>query len=114
MLQKKDPLFTTGRSIRCPIFKNGINPYTDKLRYICVRLSECKEIITYGKNWTEVFEGAMVVPGEEKIAGGKSVKSEWLSKLNSIRNKLDKPTFSVSSEEYTYIKKIYAWLVQGS
>lgn len=76
----------------------------------CITLAECKEIILNGKNWSEIFETVFVRPEEEKIAGGRLAKTQWLIKLNSISNKLLKATYSVSTEEYGFIKSIYDWL----
>lgn len=77
----------------------------------CVTLADCKDILLNGKNWSEIFETIFVRPEEEKIAGGRSAKTQWLTRLNSISNKLLKATtYSVSTEEYGFIKSIYAWL----
>ncbi|OCT16860.1 hypothetical protein A8709_00660 [Paenibacillus pectinilyticus] len=76
----------------------------------CVRLSECKDVILNGKNWSEVFEGIMVRPEDMKIPGGREAKTEWLVRLNTISNKLQKAAYSVSTEEYNLINSIYRWI----
>ena len=76
----------------------------------CVSLLECKDIILNGKNWSSLFESIMVRPEELQINGGREAKTQWLKKLQTISNKLLKATYSVSKEEYNYIKSIYSWL----
>ncbi|WP_135553748.1 DGQHR domain-containing protein [Paenibacillus cymbidii] len=76
----------------------------------CVKFLECKEIILYGKNWSETFESVVVRPEDSKITGGREAKTEWFVKLNTISNKLQKAAYSVSTEEYSFIKSIYNWI----
>lgn len=77
----------------------------------CVTLAECKDILLHGKNWSEIFDPIFVRPEDEKIIGGRIAKTEWLIKLNNILNKLLKSTnYSVSTEDYGFIKSIYDWL----
>ena len=66
--------------------------------------------MTYGKNWSELFEKLLTRPQDSKISGGKENKTEWITKLNSINNKLAKDSYSVSTEEYTFIKEVYEWI----
>lgn len=53
-----------------------------------VTLSECKQIILNGKNWSLFFEDTFVRPEEANITGGKDAKTDWLLRVNSIANKL--------------------------
>lgn len=76
----------------------------------CITLSECKDIVTYGKNWSEIFESILTRSEEIKISGGKDAKTQWISKINTINNKLAKATYSVSMEEYNFIKEIDSWI----
>ena len=76
----------------------------------CVTLADCKSIATTGNHWTEIFEDLLTRPEEKNISGGKSAKTEWLAKMSAISNKLMKPNYSVSKEDYETIKSIYDWL----
>lgn len=76
----------------------------------CVSLSDCKEVIVSGSNWSELFESCMVRPEETKISGGKEAKTKWLVILENIKNKLQKATYSVSTEDYEFISSIYRWI----
>lgn len=76
----------------------------------CVTLSECKDIVTYGKNWSEIFSSLLTRPQELNHPGDKEAKTTWINRLNTISNKLGKATYSVSTEEYTFIKEVYEWL----
>lgn len=76
----------------------------------CVTLAECKEVVTYGKNWSELFESVFTRSQDVKLAGGKEKKTEWITRLNAITNKLAKASYSVPTEEYTFIKEVYDWI----
>ena len=52
----------------------------------------------------------MVRPEETKISGGKEAKTKWLVILENIKNKLQKATYSVSTEDYEFISSIYRWI----
>ena len=76
-----------------------------------VTLSECKAIVLNGKNWSLFFEDAFVRPEEANMVGGKDPKTDWILKINSISNKLSKESYSVSVDEYNYIKSVYDWIM---
>lgn len=80
----------------------------------CVTLAECKDVITNGRNWTDIFEQLFTRPEEEKIPGGKDAKTNWLARLSAIHNKLAKASYSVSTEEYNFIKSVYVWQCNGN
>ncbi|MBP7509056.1 MAG: DGQHR domain-containing protein [Prolixibacteraceae bacterium] len=80
----------------------------------CVTLAECKDVITNGRNWTDIFEPLFTRPEEEKIPGGKDAKTNWLARLSTINNKLAKASYSVSTEEYNFIKSVYVWQCNGN
>ncbi len=76
----------------------------------CVTLADCQKIIVHGKNWSELFCRIFTRPQEIKIVGGKVKKTEWIIRLNIIINKLTKSSYSVSKEDYTFIKDVYEWI----
>lgn len=69
-----------------------------------------REIITYGKNWSEIFDKQYTIKGEEQISGGKDAKTAWLQKLNAIRNKVMHNN-DVTKDEFDYLKDISSWLL---
>lgn len=77
-----------------------------------VTLTECKPIILNGKNWSLFFEDTFVRPEEANLAGGKDPKTDWILRLNTIVNKLAKDSYSVSVDEYSYVKSINEWLME--
>ena len=79
----------------------------------CVKLKECGEIVTAGSHWTELFESILTRPEEEKIAGGKSAKTKWLERIDSLQNKLGNASYSVSTTEFEFIKSIHEWICKG-
>ena len=76
----------------------------------CVTLKECKEIVTIGGHWTELFEDILTRPEEMKLSGGKAAKTEWIEKVEAIQNKLAKPSYSVTTAEFEFIKAVRQWI----
>lgn len=76
-----------------------------------VTLSDLHDIILNGKNWSTFFEDCMVRPEDERISGGKEAKTQWITRLSSIKNKLTKDSYSVPVDEYTQVKNIYDWIM---
>jgi DNA sulfur modification protein DndB len=76
----------------------------------CVTLRECKEIVTVGSHWTELFEDVLTRPEELKLIGGKAAKTEWIEKVEAIQNKLDKPSYSVTTAEFEFIQAVRQWI----
>lgn len=77
----------------------------------CVNLSDCREIVTNGKNWSEIFYNLVTRPEEIKVPGGKEAKTEWINRLYTISNKLLKVNYSVSKAENDFITSVHKWLV---
>ena len=76
----------------------------------CVTLKECKEIVTAGNHWTELFEDKLTRPEEEKISGGKAAKTKWIEQIEALQNKLHNPSYSVSTVDFEFIKSVYSWI----
>lgn len=79
----------------------------------CVTLKECKEIVTVGSHWTELFEVILTRPEETKLSGGKVAKTKWMEQVESIQNKLNMPSYSVSTTEFEFIKAVRSWIKVG-
>lgn len=77
-----------------------------------VSISDCKPIVLNGKNWSLLFEEELVRPEEKKLAGGKDTKTDWILRINAINNKLQKESYSVPVEEYSYVKSIHDWMME--
>lgn len=75
----------------------------------CVTLKECKEIVTVGSHWTELFESILTRPEEEKLSGGKTARTKWIEQIESLQNKLNMPSYSVTTAEFEFIKAVYIW-----
>ncbi len=74
----------------------------------CLHLCDYRKIATHKSNWTELFEKKYSDP--ELKSGNKDKKTEWMEKMNRIRNQNDH-TYSVSEEEFNFIKKIHNWII---
>lgn len=83
---------------------------TDKYTpWDCLTLIDYRRIATYGSNWRDLFEKYYTKPGEEKI-GNKEAKTEWMQKLEKIRNN-NFHSYSVKEEEYNFLLELYEWLI---
>lgn len=75
----------------------------------CLSIVDYRTIALYGDNWSSLFESRYTRPGEEKMRGGKNGKTEWLARLNRIRNQ-NFHEYSVKEDEYAFLKDIRNWL----
>lgn len=75
----------------------------------CISLSDCKEIVTYSHNWSEIFEAIMTRP-EEKSLSTKDQKTEWITTMSKEINKMSKQTYSVPKATFELISEVYNWL----
>lgn len=76
----------------------------------CISLSDCKDIVVYSRNWSEIFESIITRP-EDLILSTKEQKTEWINTISKEHNKLSKSTYSVPKSSFELISNIYAWLV---
>lgn len=76
----------------------------------CITLSDCREIVTYSHNWSEIFESIITRP-EDVGLSNKEQKTEWLSMMNKEINKISKTTYSVPKTTFELISSVYDWLV---
>lgn len=86
---------------------NGAEPVSV---WDCVTMKECKEIVTVGRHWTELFESRLTRPGDEKMPGGKAAKTKWIEQVEVLQNKLNNPSYSISTAEFEFIKEVYSWI----
>jgi DGQHR domain len=73
----------------------------------CFHLIDYRKIAIYKDNWSGLFEKTYAEP---EIKGKKEDRTEWMVKLNTIRNNVDHD-YSVKEEEYKYIKSIHKWII---
>lgn len=76
----------------------------------CLTIINYRQIAIYGSNWSELFEKEYIRPEERKKGGNKNYKTEWMQKLNTIRNQ-NFHTYSVTSNEYEFILSLHKWLI---
>lgn len=73
----------------------------------CISLSDCKDIVVYSRNWSEIFESIITRP-EDLILSTKEQKTEWINTISKEQNKLSKSTYSVPKSSFELISNIYA------
>ena len=75
-----------------------------------VSLADLKQVSISGNHWTSLFEPIITRPEEDKLSGGKEAKTEWLTKIETIERKMQNQNYSVSVQDFEFIKSIHAWL----
>ena len=79
----------------------------------CLYIVNYRDIASYNHaTWTELFERRYTKPGEEKKKGGWKARTDWMVKLNTIRNE-NFHTYSVKEEEYEFLRELTEWLIEG-
>ena len=75
--------------------------------WICLFLIDLRAIVLQTPNWSKLFQNKYSYPG---VKGNKEEKTEWLGKLNYLRNQNDY-VYSVTEEEYDFLERVHAWLL---
>jgi len=76
----------------------------------CVPFANLKQIAIYGSHWSEIFENILTRPEDKNVHRSKDKRTEWITRLGTIKNKLKNPSYSASREEYDFISGINVWL----
>lgn len=76
----------------------------------CVTPRECKEIVVSGSHWSDLFENVLTRPEEKTVSGGKTAKTKWMEQIETLQNKLNLPSYSVTTTEFEFIQSVYNWL----
>lgn len=76
----------------------------------CITLANCKEIVTYSHNWSEIFESIITRPEDRRLSN-KEQKTKWIDLVSKEKSKLSKSTYSIPKLTFETISSIYKWLV---
>ncbi len=71
-----------------------------------ITLLGTKSIITYGKNWSNIFSSIFTLDSNK--VGDKETKTEWLTILYKLQSKAAKANFTVAKSEYQLLCEVYA------
>jgi DNA sulfur modification protein DndB len=76
---------------------------------------DCLTIIAYRsiaiKNWRDTFEESYTRPNEIKKSGGKDAKTEWMVKLEKLRNE-NVHQYSVTEDEFYFLEDLRDWRIK--
>ncbi len=78
----------------------------------CITLADCKDIVTYSHNWSEIFESIITRP-EDKDLSTKEQKTEWITTISKESSRIAKSTYSVPKSTFEIISSIYKWLISN-
>ena len=73
-------------------------------------LSDCRDVVIYGKNWQTLFSSILIRPQDENIEGNKELKTNWIAEINDINRKMSSKNYSVTLEQHTLLASIYEWI----
>lgn len=71
-----------------------------------VTMLNCKEIVVFGKNWSDYFSVLFTLDSEKKKVGGKTAKTEWMNMVDKLQKKAGKANFCVAKSEYLLLQEI--------
>lgn len=77
----------------------------------CVSLEDCHKIVTYSRNWSDIFENIVTRPEEQNLST-KEQKTEWIRILSKEKNKLSKTSYSIPKSSFEMISAVYKWITQ--
>jgi DNA sulfur modification protein DndB len=83
----------------------------EKTPWDCLTIIDYRKIAVYGSNWRDVFEAYYTQPNREKKGGNKEDKTNWMQKLERIRNQ-NFHEYSVKEEEYVFLCDLHDWLIK--
>lgn len=86
--------------------KNKYETGEDKDWWEFVTILECKEIVVFGKNWSEIFSEKFTLESEKKKVGGKNAKTEWMTMIDRLQKKAGKASFTVAKSEYQILCEV--------
>jgi DNA sulfur modification protein DndB len=83
----------------------------EKTPWDCMYIINYRDVMSYGANWSVIFQKRFTIPGQEKLK--KDDRTGWLVKLNKIRNQ-NSHEHSVTENEYEFVRAVHEWLVNGN
>jgi len=77
-----------------------------------ISFADLKQIVTYGRNWSELFDKLLTRDEERSIYRDKEQRTGWITRLNTLQTKLKNPLNSISKDEYGFISNVKHWLFE--
>ena len=74
-----------------------------------VGFEDLHDILNKGAHWTEVFDKQFGYSEDNK--GDKKVKTEWLTNLKEIQDKL-KTSNMITKDNFDYLSGVKGWLIE--
>jgi DNA sulfur modification protein DndB len=79
----------------------------------CLYIVDFKAIMTQTQDmWKRLFEQRYTRPGDEAKAGGWKARSDWIVKLNDLRNEVSHGR-TVTAEDHDFLVTLTTWLIKG-
>lgn len=83
----------------------------EKTPWDCMYIINYRDVMSYGANWSNIFQKRFTIPGQEKLK--KDDRTSWLVKLNKIRNQ-NSHEHSVTEAEYEFVRALHEWLINDN
>ncbi len=79
----------------------------------CLYIVNYRDIMTQTQDvWKRLFERQYTRPGEENISGGWKARTNWIVRLNDLRNDVNHSR-TVTSDDHDFLVTLTSWLVRG-
>ncbi len=79
----------------------------------CLYIVDYRTIMTQSHElWKELFEKQYTPPGDESKPGGWKARSDWIQRLNDLRNEVSHAR-SVTAEDHDFLVTLATWLIKN-
>lgn len=75
------------------------NPDDNREIWEFFTMQNLRDVVLYGNNWSTIFESIFTLPSEEKKAGGKKAKTEWMATIDKLQKNAGRATFNVNKQQ---------------
>lgn len=96
------------------IERNAERPPGQELEaWDCLYFVDFRAIMTQTQDiWKRLFEKRYTPPGDENKAGGWRARSDWIQKVNDLRNDVSHSR-TVGADDHDFLVTLTTWLVKG-
>ena len=69
-------------------------------------MADMRDIVRNGTNWSSYFDKTFTLPSQEKLAGGKNAKTEWMITIDKLQKRVGRANFNVTKQEREMLLEI--------
>ena len=69
-------------------------------------MSDLRDIVQYGNNWSTLFAEKFTLPSEATKTGGKKAKTEWMTVIDKLQKNVGRANFNVTKEQRNMLLEV--------